>query len=219
MALGVFGKLPSRRDYVQHGIEPRLLRLIDTWLQRAVAESRQALGEAWLDGYLVAPIWRFWLGAGVAGCPALGALMPSVDGVGRYFPLCALGAFDASVPPPEFDDQDEWFAALEAILLAALSEGGSYELLLAACDRMPPPRFEPAPGEKRSEVRDVFAELRQGCASDAYDQLTCWWVPSPEGTTTPPRAMIRRGMPLPVEYAAMVTLDRQQGLSPALGGA
>ena len=213
MAVGVFGKLPARRDYVQHQVEPRLMRLIDPWLQSAVAESRRALGDAWLDHWLSAPIWRFWFGAGLAGRPVLGALMPSVDGVGRYFPLCVLGAF-AVVPPPEVDEQAQWFADVEALLLAALAEGGSYEALVAGLDALAPPRQPAAAADVG--IRARFAALRVAALGGFYDRVTCWWVPAPDGVGRP-RTLLRHALPAAEEFASMIAPDTQHAPAPALG--
>jgi type VI secretion system protein ImpM len=213
MAVGVFGKLPARRDYVQHRMEPELMRLIDPWLQSAVAESRRTLGDAWLDDWLRAPIWRLWFGPGLAGRPVLGALMPSVDGVGRYFPLCALGAF-AAVPPPEVEEQAEWFAAVEGLLLGALAEGATYEALVAGLDALPLPRTGQAPGD--AGIRGSFAALREAVLGGFYDRVTCWWVPSPDGVV-PPRALLRRGLPEPGEFASMMAPETARRLAPAAG--
>ena len=57
-------------------------------LRSAYRRSERSLGQVWLDHWLRSPIWRFWLGRRIAGRTVVGALMPSVDGVGRYFPLC-----------------------------------------------------------------------------------------------------------------------------------
>ncbi len=67
-----------------------------------------------------APIWRFTLDAGVAGPQAaLGVLMPSVDRVGRQFPL-TLAALLPGVPAhPVAEDT---FAALEELALDALED-------------------------------------------------------------------------------------------------
>lgn len=218
-AVGVFGKLPARRDYVQHGIEPRLMQQIDPWLQQAVAGSRRALGRDWLDIYLRSPIWRFWLGAGIAGRTVLGALMPSVDGVGRYFPLSVLGSFEPAVPPPEFDEQEAWFGEVEALMLAALAEGGTYEVLLAGVAALPPPRPGPVLPEAGADLRALFAGLRAAQMDEFYDRYSYWWVPSPDGGTTPPRALVRRGLPEPADYASMIAPDREATPMAALGEA
>jgi type VI secretion system protein ImpM len=218
MGVGVFGKLPARRDYVQHGVDPRLMELFDPWLQRSLTESRQALGERWLDAFLTAPIWRFWLGRRVCGVTALGAMMPSVDGVGRYFPLCVLGAFD-DAPPPDQDEHSAWFAAVEALMLAALAEGGIYEDLLAGLAALPPPVPACAgdPGDA-SAVPRTFAVLRADMPGEPLERLSCWWVPSPD-TGNAPRALVRRGLPEPSEYAALIAQDPRPVLAPAGGRA
>ena len=52
MAVGIFGKLPAKRDYVQNGMPPDLMEVLDPWLQAAVAQSRNDLGRDWLEAYL-----------------------------------------------------------------------------------------------------------------------------------------------------------------------
>ena len=58
------------------------------WLRECLAASRAALGERWLDLYLTSPAWRFVCAAGrLRPAPVIGLMVPSVDRVGRYFPL------------------------------------------------------------------------------------------------------------------------------------
>ena len=122
MAVGIFGKLPAKRDYVMNGMPTEFMQVLDPWLQSAVAQSRNDMGEGWLQTYLASPIWRFWLGSRVAGRTVIGALMPSVDGVGRYFPLCCAGIYDDPIAPPDVDPHDDWFSVLEENMLATLSD-------------------------------------------------------------------------------------------------
>jgi type VI secretion system protein ImpM len=50
--------------------------------------SRAELGEEWRPAWLEAAVWRFALPSGVCGPePVIGLWLPSVDRVGRYFPL------------------------------------------------------------------------------------------------------------------------------------
>src|ERR1700712_4294952 len=86
--LGFYGKLASRGDFVSLGLPQSFIQPWDTWLAAGLHVSQQQLGEDWLDAYLVSPLWRFVLAAGVCGPEAVvGVLMPSIDRVGRYFPL------------------------------------------------------------------------------------------------------------------------------------
>jgi type VI secretion system protein ImpM len=87
-SLGVFGKLPAHGDFVERNLAKSFLGLWDEWLQRSLATSRDVAGESWLDFYLTSPVWYFSLGHGVIDVnPWVGAIVPSVDSVGRYFPF------------------------------------------------------------------------------------------------------------------------------------
>jgi type VI secretion system protein ImpM len=87
-AIGFCGKLPARGDFVSIGLPRGFVEPWHDWMQRMLAASRSALGEDWLPIWNVAPIWRFALSAGSCGPDAaLGLWMPSVDRVGRQFPL------------------------------------------------------------------------------------------------------------------------------------
>src|SRR5260370_2664306 len=87
-AIGFCGKLPARGDFVTAGLPRRFAEAWHDWLQPVLAASRRALGEDWLAAWLEAPIWRFALSPGTCGPDSvLGLWMPSVDRVGRHFPL------------------------------------------------------------------------------------------------------------------------------------
>jgi len=85
---GFCGKLPARGDFVSAGLPRGFVDPWHDWMQRMLAGSREILGEAWDEAWLVAPVWRFQLAPGLCGPDAvMGLWMPSVDRVGRYFPL------------------------------------------------------------------------------------------------------------------------------------
>jgi len=51
--------------------------------------------ERWLEAYLTSPVWRFVLSPGICGDGAYGGVMvPSVDRVGRYFPLTIVTSWE-----------------------------------------------------------------------------------------------------------------------------
>src|SRR3989442_8225062 len=87
--VGSYGKLPSHGDFLSRRVSEAFVRAWDAWLQECMAASRTALGaERWLDVYLTSPAWRFGCAAGTCGPePLVGLMVPSVDRVGRYFPL------------------------------------------------------------------------------------------------------------------------------------
>jgi type VI secretion system protein ImpM len=94
--VGLFGKLPSRGDFVRRRTSDAFVDAWDAWLRECLASSREALGERWLDLYLTSPAWRFALSAGACGpAPVIGVMVPSVDRVGRYFPLALVANLPA----------------------------------------------------------------------------------------------------------------------------
>ncbi|HJS03240.1 MAG TPA: type VI secretion system-associated protein TagF [Variovorax sp.] len=87
IAPGWFGKLPGMGDFAQRRMPELFREPWDRWLQNGLAKLR-ARHTDWTERYLKAPLWCFVLSEGVIdGRSWLGVLMPSVDGVGRYFPL------------------------------------------------------------------------------------------------------------------------------------
>jgi type VI secretion system protein ImpM len=121
--IGYFGKIPSHGDFVSRGLPPGLVAAWDQWLQACIHASRQQLGDRWLTHYLTSPVWRFAISPGVLGPGGLGGvMMPSVDRVGRYFPLmiAATGA-----PPllDWFQKHVEWYDAIEELARASLDTG------------------------------------------------------------------------------------------------
>ena len=126
-APGFHGKLPARGDFVMRRLGGDFLNAWDGWLQHELAHSRESLGERWLDYYLVGPLWRFALAPGLCEARAYaGVIMPSVDRVGRYFPLTvavplAPGADLFALAAP-VAGAGAWFDAAEALLLNALQD-------------------------------------------------------------------------------------------------
>lgn len=85
---GAFGKIPALGDFLRVNLPAGFVQRWDSWLQSALVAARQALGPRWEACYMSAPIWRFSLPAGQAGDQGFsGILMPSVDRVGRQYPL------------------------------------------------------------------------------------------------------------------------------------
>jgi type VI secretion system protein ImpM len=218
---GLYGKLPAKRDFVALAVPRGFLNVWEPWLQGGVSASRSDLGQRWQPAYLSAPIWRFWLGREVCGATVIGAFMPSVDGVGRYFPLTVLAAADAgsSIPPPEFDAQEDWFREIEGIMLSGLEDAARYEAMTAALDVVAapstrPPKVEvegltriadgcavaPAPPEALSQI---FAAVRAQDHEHAYATATFWWTLG--GADFPPLAIAAVRMPPPHVFTGMLT--------------
>ena len=160
---GLFGKLPARGDFVQLGLPGSFVRPWDAWLQRAMAASQQRMGEAWLPAFLESPVWRFALPGGMCGASAvLGLLMPSVDRVGRYFPLTLAAVFPPGAQLPAPAVADPWLAAADAAGRAALDEATVPE---EVARHLPPldagaERVTPQPGEWWTDGGPRVAETR-----------------------------------------------------------
>jgi len=121
---GYHGKIPGRGDFVYNGLPREFIEPWDAWLQNGIASSRNRLLEQWLETYLTSPIWRYYLSPGLCGKHGwAGVMMPSVDKVGRYFPLTMVCSLPAGLNP--FDlmaEQTRWFVEAEELMLLLLDE-------------------------------------------------------------------------------------------------
>jgi type VI secretion system protein ImpM len=156
---GWYGKIPYLGDFVSRRLPTSFINVWDEWLQHAMATSRAQLGDRWLDLYLTGPIWRFALMPGVFhGTTDMwaGVLMPSVDKVGRYFPLTIALPIE---PRPRailtvFSAQS-WYSSMERIALAMLN----IDALPDDLDRnlVENPFSLPEPDSQRSNVQELVA--------------------------------------------------------------
>lgn len=121
---GFFGKVHTLGDFVSRRLKPLFVQDWDAWLEGSLSTSKEQLGDNWLDGYLTSPIWRFVLSPGNCGDSAwAGIMMPSVDRVGRYFPLTL--AAQANQPQALtclFVTAADWFDKLEQLALSTLKD-------------------------------------------------------------------------------------------------
>ncbi len=111
-----------RGDFVSRRLPSEFVNAWDLWLQHAINTSREQLGEQWLDIYLTSPIWRFVLNAGLCGRNRwAGMMMPSVDSVGRYFPLTvAVQIPQSGELAVVMGTATEWFERVGELALSAL---------------------------------------------------------------------------------------------------
>lgn len=91
--VGFFGKLPGMGDFVQRRLPPDFVAAWDACFEAGVDAARNATGDAWRSEWPQTPLWRFALAPGVCGRTAwVGAMGPSIDRVGRTFPLVLASA-------------------------------------------------------------------------------------------------------------------------------
>ena len=226
---GFFGKLPGQGDFVTRRLPTEFLRVWDPWLQASLTESREALGDGWLDAYLTSPIWQFVLTGGIAGqTPWAGLLMPSVDRVGRYFPLTVAGPLPESTNPFHIlASAADWFAKTQTVMLAAL-EG---DLTLDEMDtRLLGIGPVTAPTADRSAADSVTTcevqgwrlslqsparapEVLPGLAHRALGEIffaySLWW--SEGSDLLPPSLLVCQGLPTDGAFTALYTGDWSGG--------
>ena len=136
--VGLYGKLPAHGDFIFRNLNADFITLWDEWLQHYISGSQEQLGDDWLDIYLTSPIWRFVFSSGVIDDKVwAGLMMPSVDRVGRYFPISVVKAFSRSVSPVNIlTRQEAWFTELEGHCLQALDGDMDADGLIQATSEM-----------------------------------------------------------------------------------
>lgn len=198
---GFYGKLPGRGDFLHRGLDAGFVELWDGWLARALAESRAAIGPDWTELFLTAPVWRFLIGAVRGGGMAqAGLLCPSVDRVGRCYPLTVLAPV-AAEPGPATADWGDWFRAAEDAAVAAVQDEIGAESFMGRVADLGRPRL-PGGGEDRL--------LRPGAADPAFlaglvapGAGGLWWS---EGSEIVAPAVLHcpEGLPAPARFAGLL---------------
>ena len=159
---GAFGKMPALGDFFHLTPPAGFVQVWDNWLQNAMLSAAQQIGEAWDGQYMSAPIWRFTLSPGLAGASKIiGVLMPSVDRVGRRFPLSLMSTVDRE-GPAALDHllEEKTFVQLEDVALAALEDDMDRDKLAAALLTISPPHPH------------SYARLRQAGTALVLTQVT-----------------------------------------------
>ncbi len=228
IAAGFYGKLPELGDFVQQDLPQSFIDAWDNWLQEAISISRDQLGDAWLNYYLNSPIWRFALSAGVCGdSPWSGVIMPSVDRVGRYFPLTIAAPLplDANLCTVAIDGAS-WFLAAEEIILSALSETEfdrtEFEARVKELSTLMPLEAHLSapsqqgygtawrlPLEEEGVPDAALSLLAHQSISQRLSAYTLWWGQGSEHVQ--PSMLVCDGLPLAADFAAMLAGNWESG--------
>lgn len=165
---GAFGKMPAVGDFFRTNVPPGFVRVWDAWLQQLLLTAQAQYGDQFDPHYMSAPLWRFTLAAGAAGPrKIMGVLMPSVDRVGRRFPLTLMVPLGGSAAPAQDHFQaSALFEQMENIALSTLEQDISKSRLetdLAALSLADMPRPAPIQQVERSLV---FRGADDSCGSD-----------------------------------------------------
>ena len=222
---GFFGKVPSHGDFVSRRLPGSFLDCWDVWLQESVSQSRGQLEDQWLDYYLTSPLWHFALSSGVCGDSGwAGVLMPSVDRVGRYFPLTLGARFDPHrCPVDAIASYTGWYGELERLALPCLEEEFDLEAFDEGLKALGPPladvpdsaaeRDSPSlHGEGGKAWRfgvsvvatpaAVCAQLLRHSLNAFLTRYSLWW--SEGSSQVQPSVLVCEGLPPAAGYSALL---------------
>jgi type VI secretion system protein ImpM len=227
--IGFYGKLPSHGDFLRRRVSDAFVGVWDPWLQDCVTASRTALGDTWLDVYLTSPAWRFGCSAGVCGpTPVVGLMVPSVDRVGRYFPLTLVAELPTGTSILAAASQTAaFFDAAERVVIETLAadqvdlETFDDEIMhlaeeLASGGIAPRIAFDPIaaqvldeganawqmPIDSPSQLAPAFEELLSQRLASLYEPLVLWWTSG--SSVVVPSCLIAKGLPHPDSFAALL---------------
>jgi type VI secretion system protein ImpM len=198
---GYFGKVSTLGDFVSRGLPDGLVAAWDAWLQQCIQASREQLGEQWLNHYLTSPVWRFAIAPGVLGPEGLGGvMMPSVDRVGRYFPLM-IGAVGAPPLLDWFHRHAAWYDAIEDLARASLDPAFG----LVQFDGVPAPSL--TDGGQVASVGGAWRfALDEGVGervvAAALQGHSLWWTEGSPGVE--PSMLVCAGLPRAQRFTAML---------------
>jgi type VI secretion system protein ImpM len=219
--VGMCGKIPGRGDFLAQGLAPDFVDSWNEWLQAVLAVSREQLADTWLSTYLTSPVWHFALSAGVCGKDAImGCLMPSVDQVGRHYPLTLAKVMPCT--PVHARNNSTWSDVLEQQALLTLEDDFNFDSWLAA---MAQAQFDWPQPQQISTAQMAPAQgrpawvLQSNCPLDAalllhhsyrqqFGRYCLWWTAGSEQVS--PCTLVTNGLPQVSQYAAMLAGDWQR---------
>ena len=215
-ATGFYGKAVTHGDFLSRHLPNAFLKPWDAWLQRGLAASRAQLGKEWLPHYLSAPIWRFALPANVCGNrPVAGVWMPSVDAVGRHFPmtLACLLTDKALTPVEIFSEKQDWFSQCEEAALTCLEESFTVESLNTRLDSLASLSEKNGADGKNSadscasNPNPDWNALSQAAwdalAKEKHGNYSLWW--STGSDVIPPAILTHSGLPGEKAFARLLS--------------
>jgi type VI secretion system protein ImpM len=203
-SVGFFGKVPVRGDFVRRALPADFTTPWDRWLQAGIAGAKEILGEAWLEVYLTSPVWRFALAAHLAGDrAAAGVLIPSVDSVGRYFPLTVACTLQREAAPARIRAEAAWFDDAQALALGVLEEGAALEALIGGAESLGLPELPPLPADREGvQLGADDAALMHGLIEELAPPHGLLWTKGSE-RVRPTRLLVWQ-LPSPRRFCALL---------------
>lgn len=225
---GFYGKIPVLGDFVSRGLPRSFITPWDTWQQEAIANSQDQLKDDWLENYLTSPLWRFALTPGICGENSwAGVVMPSVDRVGRYFPLTLATQLKPGQCVFNFMEQsDPWFSRMEEIALSCLEDDFRVEDLEQQLRTCAAPSLESthvpetnksrdsssnawhAGLESQSDLQSIYPKLLPPLLKKLLFAYSVWWTQGSEKIA--PSLLLCQGLPHMRGTAGLIDGDWQK---------
>ncbi|MES2048583.1 MAG: type VI secretion system-associated protein TagF, partial [Pseudomonadota bacterium] len=181
-------------------------------------------GATWLETYLTSPVWRFALNTGVVDESAwAGVLMPSVDRVGRHFPLSLAAGSGGQVAMLNWlENEKPWFDELENLALSSLEPDFQLDDFDAALQKINGLPVGVASNQVdgldqsawRFAINDIqgisanIAPVTKDIAQALLAGHSLWWTDGSPHVS--PSVLICRGLPSANQFTAMLSGDWSQ---------
>jgi len=210
---GWFGKIPALGDFAVRRLPPEFTDTWDAWLAESLGASQEALGEGWRDAYLRAPIWRFALTPGIVDERFwFGVLLPSVDRVGRHFPL-TIAVPSEALPRPSLDPLEAWYERVSASALGCLSAETSVEAFEEKLAGLAPLAFGGGASLVHADDTQLRIDAARGIDAAGADLareallrdlalMSFWWARF--DTSVAPTIVAMRGLPAPSSFVRLL---------------
>lgn len=215
---GWFGKLPMLGDFAHRRLPQQFVSTCDAWLSQGMSASREALGAGWQDSYLTAPLWCFaWSPRIVDEQWWFGVLMPSVDAVGRYFPLViALPAPQAPSDAQALAQWAQWYESVGQCAMQTLQDRATLEAFEEALAAIATPPMTPAPaasadagsGDWHLHPQDSAwpqdaATIVLGALAVRLQSHSTWW-PAQNSTGHAPSVTMMQDLPTAERFVGLL---------------
>ena len=222
--MGFLGKLPKYGDFLSRNLPGSFTTPWDRWLEIAINESQIRMGDKWLGTYLTSPLWRFTLSSGICGSHIwTGLLMPSVDKVGRYYPLTlALQLPPNTDPVALIMDNEAWFNQCEELALSSLLDSFELDAFQNEMESIPPPVIQKSSlsaAAPKAVVGQYFALPCSDPFGDGISNLagdlqipfphSLWWTHGSQKIQQ--SLLITSGLPTSFGYSSMLDGNWEQG--------
>ncbi len=225
---GIYGKVPIVGDFISRRMSQKFINIWDEWLQACISSSKLKLGEEWLKYYLVSPIWRYIITNKISGEGHwAGVIVPSVDRVGRYFPLTISIQLEEIIDPFSIISSAEitqvWFEQLEAVSMLVLNDDSltldDFDDRVCEIDNQKLLSLLPKQSDAISFDKGLnhlsFTMSDMSCLSHCvsllannyiqreYDSWSAWWTKGSHQVS--PKLFFSHGMPSADDYSGMIT--------------